>query len=71
MSKKAPPFDPVAAAVAVRAREISLQTLKPEEQALVRRELSHTGRLRTKLLRGKRSDPGTVTRTSHTGGFFS
>lgn len=49
---KAKPFDAVQAAVAIRAREIALSSLDPEEQRAVRQELRHTGRLRTKLLRG-------------------
>ena len=45
------PFDPVQTAVNVRRGTIKLDELKPEEAALTRAALRHTGHLRTQLLR--------------------
>lgn len=46
-----PPFDPVQAAVDVRAGKLKLRDLPPEQNMAVRQKLRHTGQLRTELLR--------------------
>lgn len=71
--KTAPPFDSVQAAVAVRGREVALETFTSEQQQQIRHELRHTGRLRTKLLRNAKpaTDSGLITRTSYPNGFYS
>mgnify|MGYP001612876483 CR=1 FL=1 len=75
-AKKAQPFDAVHAALAVRAREISLAELTPEQQVAVRKKLSHTGNLQTEILR-RQANPkvkplhSTLVPVSRPGGFYS
>ena len=76
MSKtKKPPFDAVDTAVKVRSRQVRLSELSLEEQQAVRKELSHTGRLRTKLLRRQAgrpaTDEGLISRASHAREFYT
>lgn len=53
MSKKPtpPPFDALDTAVKVRAGTVKLRDLDPQQAYEVRQKLSHTGRLKTELLR--------------------
>ena len=72
MSKtKTPTFDAVDTAHRVRQGLCKLATLPPDQQIAVRRELSHTGRLQTKLLRRGKSASSSPPRTSAPGGFYS
>lgn len=55
--KKAPPFDVLDAALAVRSRQKRLGEYTFEEQLAIRATLSNTGRFRTALLRRANEKP--------------
>lgn len=52
-----PPFDPIQAAVKVRQGTLKFADLKPEEVALTRAALQHSGKLRTALIRSTPDRP--------------
>ena len=64
-TKKAEPFDAVAAAVKFRGRQLDLSTLPIEQQIATRQELRHTGALRTKLLRRSGDTARPLQATAH------